>query len=115
MIARFSAVALTVVLVASAPGGCKPQDSMVASSTAADGKVALSHAGVKLKGGLDCKAAEQSDHTYSVDCTGTTTSGQPVTLTGRHVVGDSSEGREKPTFVATVAGKQIFSRHCLLC
>lgn len=104
-----------LVVVAIALAGCKPQDNIVASSTAADGKIALQRAGVKLKDGLDCKASENKDGTYSVDCTGSSTSGQPVKLTGRHVVGDSSEGREKPTFVAIVAGKQIFTRSCLLC
>jgi hypothetical protein len=84
---------------------------IVKTAASTQGQAAFSDAGVDVSGPLSC-TAEPSGDAFTLNCSGTSLDGRPVTLTGTatSVPGGSSVAG---TFVGTAAGQQVFSSDCL--
>lgn len=73
----------------------------------------FSDEGIEVEGDLACTATSDVDSkAVSVDCTGTSTDGQDLTLTGQLSVADG-EIVDSSGFVGTADGEEVFSADCV--
>jgi len=108
--------ALCLVLVSGCNGEQQVADvDEVLARTAASvqGQAALAKAGVEVSGPLSC-TSEQVDGGVAIECTGTSLTGQAVTLSGTatSLPGGSAV---KGSFTGTANGQQVLTADCLGC
>jgi hypothetical protein len=88
-------------------------ETAVRNTVAVGAAKEFSDRGYPIQDHLKCtaKASNSSSSHVGIICTGTTTRGQPVGLTGTT---DDNRGKNG-TFVGTVNGQQLFQKACLGC
>jgi hypothetical protein len=78
------------------------------------GAQAFRQAGVDVEGGLDCRAtADQEVETVQVSCTGRSTAGQALRLTGDGRRPGANAKGVQGRFTGTAAGREVFRKDCL--
>jgi hypothetical protein len=88
-------------------------EAAVRNVVAVSGAAEFDHHGFPIRDHLKCtaKASSKNELHVAVRCTGTTTSGQTVALSGT----TNNDKGDKGNFVGTVDGKQVFRKTCLGC
>ena len=77
------------------------------------GEERFADGGIKVADGLDCSSTSDVDAgTVSVDCTGSSTDGAALTLTGQLSVADG-EIVDSSGFIGEADGKEVFSEDCV--
>jgi hypothetical protein len=109
---------VAVVVVGLVTAGCTKQrqaisEAAVRNVVAVSGAKEFSDRGYPIRDNLTCTAkASSTDQTHvGVVCTGMTTTGQTVGLSGT----TNNDRGDQGNFVGTVNGKQVFQKTCLGC
>jgi hypothetical protein len=79
------------------------RESALRNAVALGAAAKFKSAGVDVHVPLDCTASSPSTDQFTVNCTGTTTDGKAVTVTG------NDTPQSKPTFAGSVAGQQVWT------
>lgn len=107
-----------IVVAALVAAGCTSEQRADISEAAVRNVVSAGAAkefkdrGFPIRDDLTCtaRASRENELDVLVACTGTTTSGQAVKLSGT-----TDESLDRGNFVGTVDGKQVFEETCLGC
>ena len=117
---RMAAVFLMMCALATA---CSKEDrqevvndtvELAARNVAAEGgEQKFREEGIDVSGGLDCSATSDAGaQTVSVDCTGSSTDGQALTLVGELTVADG-EIVDSSGFIGTADDDEVFNVDCV--
>jgi hypothetical protein len=87
---------------------------LAARNVAAEGgEQKFRNEGIDVSGGLDCSATSDAGaQTVSVDCTGSSTDGQSLTLVGELTAADG-EIVDSSGFIGTADGEEVFNVDCV--
>jgi hypothetical protein len=116
---RMRGMLVAVVVVGLVTAGCTSKQRRAISEAAVRNVVAVGAAkefkdhGFPIRDQLTCtaKASSTNEIQVGVACSGTTTTGQPVGLSGT----TNNDRGDQGNFVGTVDGKQVFQKTCLGC
>jgi hypothetical protein len=87
-------------------------ETLVRTAVSTQATQALMGVNVEISGPMACTSVQAGGGAVTVNCTATSLTGQPVTLTGSvtALIGGTSP---KGTFTATAAGQQVLNTDCL--
>ncbi len=116
---RIRRTLVAVVVVGLVMAGCTSKQRRAISEAAVRNVVSAGAAkefkddGFPIRDQLTCtaKASSTNEIQVGVVCSGTTTTGQPVGLSGT----TNNDRGDQGNFVGTVNGKQVFQKTCLGC